>query len=88
MKRIIFLTAAFFFLGVSAGMTEVREKKDFPKPKIKLSRGDTIMIEQFLKRKQKKEASKLVLTLLCSKNAKKKEGSYACDTINLKPASK
>ena len=39
-------------------MVKTKEDKSVPKPQVNLSRGDSIMIEQFLGKKQKAEKAK------------------------------
>ncbi len=88
--KICLVAALFFSVSVLGTIEKLGEKKDIPKLKIKLSRGDTITIEQFLGKNQKSKkgsTEEVVLTLLCLKDNKKRQSSYSCDTVNLKPIS-
>ena len=89
MKRIVFVITFLVSVGILAAVVKSKEDKSFPKPKFKISRGESIMIEQFLgkKKKAKQESPGVILTLVCL-DKKKKKGSYSCETIDLKAIAK
>ena len=89
MKKIVFIITFLVSVGILAAEEKLKEDKNVPKPQIQLSRGDSIMIKQVLRKKEKvkKESQGVILTLVCL-DKKKKKGSYSCETIDLKAISK
>ena len=93
--KILLITTLLFSVNALGKVKKLKEK-DFPK--VKLSYGDTITIEQALKRnaKQNKQnklpkktkISAINLNLLCLRDTAKKRNPYSCNVVDLKTVSK